>query len=321
MGDHITPPDERTLMTFDAPTLDLLERVRTAGRKPFSACTATEARAFPTLMKSLFGEGLAVAQVQDLTLPTPDGHPLPARLHVPEDCNGDLIVYFHGGGWVLGSVADHGPFTATLAARTQAAVLSVDYRLAPECPHPGPLQDALAALRHAGQVGSTWLGQPLQRLIAMGDSAGATLATVATRHLRDTPGARPVDLQVLVYPVTDAGFDTPSYQAYARDHLLSADDMRWFWDQYCPDTTARHHPDASPLRATDLAGLPPAHIFTAECDPLRDEGEAYGARLAAAGVGGQTVRCPGVLHAFLSMIHSSPNAARAFERIVQSLAR
>lgn len=307
-------------MTFDTPTLDLLERVRAAGRKPISACTATEARAFPTLMKSLFGEGLPVARVQDLTLPTPQGHPLPARLYVPEACNGDLIVYFHGGGWVLGSVADHGPFTATLAARTHAAVLSVDYRLAPESPHPGPVDDAIAALLQGGQAGATWLGQPLRRLIAMGDSAGATLATVATRRLRELPGARPVDLQVLVYPVTDAGFDTASYRDFAQGHLLSADDMRWFWDHYCPDTAARRHPDASPLQATDLAGLPPARIFTAECDPLRDEGEAYGERLTAAGVDCETVRCPGLLHAFLSMIHTSPNAARAFDGIVQSLA-
>ncbi|MBU7575152.1 MAG: alpha/beta hydrolase [Hydrogenophaga sp.] len=307
-------------MTFDTPTLDLLERVRTAGRKPFSACTAVEARAFPTLMKSLFGEGLPVARVQDLALPTPEGHPLPARLYVPEACNGDLIVYFHGGGWVLGSVADHDPFTATLAARTHAAVLSVDYRLAPESPHPGPVDDAIAALLQGGQAGATWLRQPLRRLIAMGDSAGATLATVATRRLRELPGARPVDLQVLVYPVTDAGFDTASYRDFAQGHLLSADDMRWFWDHYCPDTAARRHPDASPLQATDLAGLPPARIFTAECDPLRDEGEAYGERLTAAGVDCETVRCPGLLHAFLSMIHGSPNAARAFEGIVQSLA-
>jgi len=125
---------------------------------------------------------------------------------------------------------------------------------------------------------------------------------------------------VLVYPVTDAGFDTPSYREFAQGHLLSADDMRWFWDHYCPDTAARRHPDASPLHATNLAGLPPARIFTAECDPLRDEGEAYGARLTAAGVDCQTMRCPGLLHAFLSMIHYSPNAARAFESIVQSLA-
>ncbi len=307
-------------MTFDTPTLDLLERVRTAGRKPFSACTAVEARAFPTLMKSLFGEGLPVARVQDLALPTPEGHPLPARLYVPEACNGDLIVYVHGGGWVLGSVADHDPFTATLAARTHAAVLSVDYRLAPESPHPGPVDDAIAALQQGGQAGAAWLGQPLRRLIAMGDSAGATLATVGTRRLRELPGARPVDLQVLVYPVTDAGFDTASYRDFAQGHLLSADDMRWFWDHYCPDTAARRHPDASPLQATDLAGLPPARIFTAECDPLRDEGEAYGERLTAAGVDCETVRCPGLLHAFLSMIHGSPNAARAFEGIVQSLA-
>lgn len=306
-------------MTIDQATLDLLERVRLAGRKPFSACTAVEARAFPTLMKSLFGEGIDLPRVQDIAIPTPQGHTLAARLYSPGPQATRLIVFFHGGGWVLGSVADYEPFTATLAARTGAAVLSVDYRLAPESPYPGPVMDAIAALEHAGRLGAQWLGRPLQRLIAMGDSAGATLATVATRRLRDTPGARQVDLQVLVYPVTDAGFDTPSYREFAQGHLLSAEDMRWFWDQYCPDAATRRHPDVSPLHATDLAGLPPTRLFTAECDPLRDEGEAYGQRLRAAGVNCDVVRCPGALHAFLSMIHYSPNAARAFDAIVQSL--
>lgn len=307
-------------MHFDQPTLDLLDRVRAAGRKPFSACTAPEARAFPTLMKGLFGEGPPVAEVRDLAVPTPQGHTVPARLYRPEGHGGSLIVFFHGGGWVLGSVADYDPFCATLATRTRTAVLSVDYRLAPESPFPGPVEDALAALEHAGRCGAPWLGQPLQRLIAMGDSAGATLATVATRRLREMPGARAVDLQMLMYPVTDAGFDTPSYRDFAQGHLLSADDMRWFWDHYCPDPVARRHPDASPLQASDLAGLPPTRVFTAECDPLRDEGEAYGQRLAAAGVDCEVVRCPGLLHAFLAMIHYSPNAARAFDAIVQSLA-
>ena len=308
------------MTTIDPPTLELLDRVRAAGRKPFSACTATEARAFPTLMKALFGEGAQVAQVCDVAIPTPQGHSVPARLYLPERHDGRLIVFFHGGGWVLGSVADYDNFTATLAARTGTAVLSVDYRLAPESPFPGPVDDALAALDHAGRLGAAWLGRPLSQLIAMGDSAGATLATVATRRLRDTPGARQVDLQVLVYPVTDAGFDTPSYREFAQGHLLSADDMRWFWDHYCPDAVARRHPDASPLQATDLAGLPPTRLFTAACDPLRDEGEDYGRRLAAAGVDCEVVRCEGLLHAFLSMIHYSPNAAQAFDTIVQSLA-
>jgi acetyl esterase len=308
-------------MSLDAPTLELLERVRAAGRAPFSACTAAQARAFPTLMKSLFGDAHPATAVRDIAIPAPQGHTVPARLYVPQtDGVASLIVYFHGGGWVLGSVDDYHPFSATLAARTGAAVLSVDYRLAPECAFPGPVHDAVAALRHAGEHAAQWLGRPLQWLIAMGDSAGANLATVATRHLRDTPGARPVDLQVLLYPVTDAGFDTPSYRDFAQGHLLSADDMRWFWGHYCPDAAARRHPDASPLHATDLAGLPPARVFTAECDPLRDEGEAYGERLRAAGVDCRTVRCAGVLHAFLSMIHYSPNAARAFDGIVQSLA-
>jgi acetyl esterase len=306
-------------MTFDQPTLELLERVRTAGRKPFAACTAPEARAFPTLMKALFGQRPTGVETLNVSIAVASGEPIRARLYKPAHETGDLIVFFHGGGWVLGSVDDYDPFTATLSARTGAAVLSVDYRLAPESPFPGPVMDALAALEHAGRHGALWLGQPVRHLVAMGDSAGATLATVATRHLREQAAARQVDLQVLVYPVTDAGFDTPSYREFAQGHLLSADDMHWFWSQYCPDVSHRCHPDASPLRTIDLAGLPPTRIFTAACDPLRDEGEWYGQRLISAGVDCKVVRCPGVLHAFLAMIHYSPNAAGAFDNIVQCL--
>lgn len=304
---------------MDTQTIELLERVRLAGRKPLHTCTANEARTFPTLMKLLFGPGAVLHAERDMAIPGPGAKPLHARLYLPTPSPDTLIVFFHGGGWVLGSVADHGPFTSRLAHFTGAAVLSVEYGLAPEHPFPGPVLDAVAALAYAGQAGEQWLGRPVQRLVAMGDSAGATLATVATRHLRATPAQRQVDLQLLVYPVTDAGFDTPSYHEFAEDHLLTARDMRWFWDQYCPDLATRNHPDASPLKTPDLRGMPPTRIFTAELDPLRDEGEHYAQRLADAGVDCKLVRCTGTLHAFLAMIHYSPNAAKAFELIVQAL--
>ncbi|WP_137890479.1 alpha/beta hydrolase [Ramlibacter sp. 2FC] len=304
---------------MDQQIQDLLERVQQAGRKPFSQCTPQEARAFPTMMKSLFGSAPAGTRNRDLTIPSSDGFAVPARLYKPAGGAAGLIVFFHGGGWVLGSVDDYDPFTATLAAESGFAVLSVDYRLAPEHPYPTPVHDARAALTFAAEHGSRLLGEPLQKLVAMGDSAGATLATVATRHHRGDPGKRAVDLQVLVYPVAAAGFDTQSYRDYRKGFLLGEQDMRWFWDQYCPRNELRTHADASPSAAADLAGLGKVLVLTAECDPLRDEGEQYGRLLAAAGNACEVVRCEGLVHGFLAMINFAPSARSAFEKITAAI--
>ena len=304
---------------MDQPTLDLLRRTRTRGRQPLSGLSVEQARRFPSWYELLFGPAPRLAVMRDVRIPANDGTPLHARLYVDQPEADSLVVYFHGGGWVLGSVAAFEPCTALLARRTGAAVLSVDYRLAPEHPFPTPVLDADAALRFAAESAPSLLGRPLRRLVAMGDSAGATLATVATRRLARDASARSPDLQVLVYPVTDAGFDTPSYQQYAEGHLLSADDMHWFWDHYCPDPARRADPDASPLRTPDLSGLPTTLLYTAERDPLRDEGERYGLRLQQAGVDCRMLRCPGVLHSFLAMANVLPLAASASDTLCRDM--
>ena len=300
---------------MDQPTLDLLRRTRTRGRKPLSGLSVEQARSYPSWFELLYGPAPDIAVKRELSIPTADGARLHARLYADDPSADSLVVYFHGGGWVLGSVAAFEPYTAELARRTGTAVLSVDYRLAPEHPFPVPVHDADAALEFAAAHAEPWLGRPLRRLVVMGDSAGATLATVAARPRAARAAARQPDLQVLVYPVTDAGFDTPSYRDYAEGYLLSAADMRWFWDQYCPEPSRRADPDASPLRAPDLCGLPPALVFSAEFDPLRDEGERYAERLRQAGVDCRLERCPGVLHSFLAMSRSLPLAASAFDTI------
>jgi acetyl esterase len=299
---------------------DLLQMVGNAKRRPFWQSTPQEARSGPMLMDLLFGDPPAVARDESFTIPSSGGFALPVRLYVPSTQPKGLIVYFHGGGWVIGTVAGYHPFTATLANRTGCAVLSVDYRLAPEHPFPLPVEDALAAIRWAASDEAVKaVGVSPHALIAMGDSAGGNLATVASRiHNASAPDRR-VDLQVLAYPVADHSFQTGSYSEFAEGNLLTRNDMKWFWDHYCPDESKRSHPDASPMHAKDLAASPAALIVTAGRDPLRDEGEAYGERLKAAGVPAEVVRGEGLVHGFLAMIHYAPSAGRAFEKMVDRI--
>ncbi len=315
------PPQAPRARTLDQPTLDLLQQARSRGRPPLDGLSARQAREFPSWFELLFGPAPRLAVMRDVDIPGADGARLHARLYADRPDPDSLVVYLHGGGWVLGSVAGYEPYTALLAQRTGSAVLSVDYRLAPEHPFPAPLHDAQAALQYAAEQGASLLGRPMRRLVVMGDSAGAALATVAARKRATQVGLRQPDLQVLLYPVTDAGFDTPSYRDYAQGYLLSAADMRWFWGQYCPDPSLRADPDASPLRAADLSGLPPTLLFSAEFDPLRDEGERYGQRLQQAGVSCRVVRCPGVLHGFVAMARALPLAASGFDTICDGIRR
>jgi acetyl esterase len=295
---------------------DLLQKVKEANRKPFWQSTPQEARSGPMLMALLFGEAPAVQRDESFTIASSNGFALPVRLYVPSKTPKGLIVYFHGGGWVIGTVAGYHPFTATLANRTGCAVLSVDYRLAPEHPFPLPVDDALAAIRWAATEGASAIGAEPHALVVMGDSAGGNLATVAARIHNASGPARKVDLQVLAYPVADHDFETGSYAEFAEGNLLTRNDMKWFWGHYCPDESKRSHPDVSPLRATDLSASPPALVVTAGRDPLRDEGEAYGQRLKDAGVPTEVVRGEGLVHGFLAMIHYAPSAGRAFEKMV-----
>ncbi|VTU31790.1 Carboxylesterase NlhH [Variovorax sp. PBL-H6] len=299
----------------------LLQKVKEANRTPFWQSTPEAARSGPMLMTLLFGDAPPVQRVEDFTIPSSGGFALPVRLYVPTNEPSGLIVYFHGGGWVIGTVAGYHPMTATLANRTGCAVLSVDYRLAPENPYPVPVEDALAAIRWAAEQGASAIGAEPHALVAMGDSAGGNLATVASRLHNERDPARRVDLQVLAYPVTGHDFDTASYLEFAEGNLLTRSDMKWFWDHYCPDGAQRSNPDVSPLHAKDLSASPAALVLTAGRDPLRDEGEAYGERLKQAGVPAEIVRCEGLLHGFLAMINYAPSAGRAFDRIVDAIVR
>ena len=241
----------------------------------------------------LSGPGEAVAEVRDVLVPAGGGD-VRIRCYRPEgETPLPVVAYLHGGGWAVGTLDSYDTLARALANASGAIVANVDYRLAPEHPFPAALDDALAAVRflaaRAGELG----GDP-DRMAIAGDSAGGNLAAVVARRLRDE---LPLRLQALVYPVCDAGLDTPSYRDYADGYGLTAASMRRYWDLYL-DGAEGGHPDASPLRSDDLQRVAPALVLTAEHDPLRDEGEAYAAALAKAGVPVSVSRYAGTVHGF-----------------------
>jgi acetyl esterase len=225
--------------------------------------------------------------------------PLGARLYVPaaEPAPGPLLVYYHGGGWVEGSVATHDPACRLLAHLSGIRVLSVDYRLAPEHPFPAAADDATAAFADVARNAATYGADP-QRLAVGGDSAGGNLAAVTALALRGE--ARAPAFQLLLYPGVDMIRRHPSRLAFGTGFLLTEENMTFYEDSYVPDRARRSDPRVSPLLAPDLSGLPPAHVATALADPLRDEGEAYAERLRAAGVPVGLQRHPQI-HGFFNL--------------------
>jgi acetyl esterase len=271
-----------------------LQALTRTGLPPPHRRTPAQARRAAAGFAALQGAAEPVARVVDVA------GPVPLRVVHPHD-DGPLpaLVHFHGGGWVAGDLDLYDRPARALARHTGHAVVLVDYRRAPEHRFPAPLDDCCAATRwvveHAPE-----LGLDPARVGVSGDSAGGNLAAAVCLRLRAGSGPSPAG-QVLIYPVTDHAMDTPSYRAYAEGYGLSAAAMRWNWRQYLARPEDGADPLASPLRAADLAGLPPAVVYTAELDPLRDEGERYAARLRAAGVPVVLRRWAGLVHGFFLM--------------------
>jgi acetyl esterase len=285
-----------------------LDRLAGLGAPPIGELTPAEARlAMEATAADLFGPTDAVGSVVDRALPGP----VRVRMYEPPASDRPLpaLVYFHGGGWVIGSLDTHDGVCRALASRVPCIVISVDYRLAPEHRFPAAVDDAWTAtawvFEHAASIG----GDP-QRVAVGGDSAGGNLAAVVALRARDL--RLPLSLQLLVYAVTDYDLDTASYLELADGYGLTRDAMRWFWELYLGDADGSH-PEASPLRAAELAGVAPAHVVTVEFDPLRDEGEAYAARLAGAGVPVTSVREDGLIHGCLRMPGTIPAAGRLLD--------
>jgi acetyl esterase len=305
-------------MPLDPQAQAVLDLFREAGIPPSHTLPVAEARAGMIARAAAApGQPEAVARIENRTIPGPDGE-IPIRIYTPEGQGPwPVLVYFHGGGWVLGNLDTHDRVGRSLANRADCVVVSVDYRLAPEHRFPAAPEDAYAATRWAADNAAAFGGDG-RRLAVAGDSAGGNLAAVVALMARDRGGPE-LSLQVLVYPVTDHDFDTPSYLEHAEGLMLWRAGMIWFWDHYAPEAADRGHPHASPLRAESLAGLPPALVITAEYDPLRDEGEAYAARLREAGVPVVLRRYPGMIHGFFGMAHAVDLAREAIDEAGRAL--
>lgn len=269
----------------------------------------------------LFGGALApVAESRDLTVPAPGG-PIPARLHLPERPDGDrgplpLLIWFHGGGWVLGSIDSHEPVARAFCHHAQVAVLNVGYRLAPEHPFPAAFEDAEAAFLWAHEHAEE-LGIDAERIALGGDSAGGNLSAAVSLSRTRAGGPTPA-FQLLIVPAVDMVGHTRSTDLFSTGYFLTEANMEWYKDHYLPPGVDRSDPRASPLLADDHSGLPPAYIAVAGFDPLRDEGEAYAAKLRAAGVPVTLRRHRSAVHPFINILVTRMGQA-AFQEAVGAL--
>ncbi len=256
-------------------------------------------------------------RVRNMAALGPDGD-IPMRVYTPAgEGPFPLAMMFHGGGWVIGDLDTADGQCRAVCDGAGCVVVSVDYRLAPEHRFPAAADDCYAATCWAHEHAAALNGDA-GRLAVVGDSAGGNLAAVVALMARDRGGPS-LGLQVLVYPVTDGvAFDTPSYRDNAEGYLLTAEGMHWFWDQYAAPAD-RGNPYASPLHAASLANLPPALVLTAEFDPLRDEGEAYAARLQESGARVECVRFDGLIHGFFAHSAVIPAARPGMEKVCAAL--
>lgn len=295
-------------MALDEASTAFVEAARRNAAKPREEMTPAEAREATARMRAIMNDGARMRAVEDLSIELGDVM-LPARRFVPEGRLLGLLVYYHGGGWVVGSLAEFDPLCREIAAATGCVVIAVQYRKAPEHPYPTPVEDAWNSLCWIDERRAHLAGGALPLLVC-GDSAGGNLAIAMTTRARDF-GAPRLAAQILIYPVTDCDFNRASYLDPDNQLSLTRPAMMWYWDQYVPDGRCRTSPEVSPLRAEDVSGLPPAVILTAEHDVLRDEGEAYAARLVECGTEVHFRRFEGQLHAFAMLVGFLPGSCTA----------
>ncbi|WP_046114433.1 alpha/beta hydrolase [Aquincola tertiaricarbonis] len=296
----------------------LLERIRRANRPPFRSMSPANARiAYTAAAEVLEPPRAPLPRVQALQLPGGDGAPRPARLYAPATDDGlPVLLYLHGGGFTIGNLETHDSLCRQLALRSGGAVVSLDYRLAPEHPFPAAVDDSWAALRWMAGPGADLLRLDGSRLAVAGDSAGGTLAAVAALHARDV--GLPLALQVLITPGTTAHADTESHRRFAEGMLLEAEEIGWFFDHYIPHER-RTDWRFAPLLADEVEGVAPAFVLLAECDPLVDEGVAYADRLRMAGVPVALDIVRGVTHDFIKMGRALREAGIAQQAIAEAL--
>ncbi len=282
----------------------ILDAYARSNRRHYYEGSAPEAR---ELLRSSLAAAPPQANLPSLRSVTDErvkgaGGDIRVRIYLPEAASVGSCILLHAGGWVIGDLTTNDALARRLCAGAACEVVNVDYRLAPEHPYPAALDDVFSVLQWCA-AGTR------QPIVLAGESSGGNLAAACAIRARDQPQLSVVG-QFLAYPVTDHDFQTPSYRAVgSRDLLLSTADMQWFWDHYCPAGVDRDRPLVSPLRLKDASNLPPALIFVAELDPLRDEGLAYVQHLAAAGVPVTSRTASGMLHGYLSAAGAVPTAA------------
>ena len=305
---------------LDPAVRQLLEAAEAEGNPPLESFSPEEARKLAIeSLKTAGGTPEPVRSIENLRIPGPDCE-IPIRVYTPDaPAPRPALVYFHGGGWVVCDLDTHDVVCTAIAHRAGAVVIAVDYRLAPEHKFPAAVTDSYAATAWVAS-NVTKLGIDPKRISVGGDSAGGNLAAVVSLKSRDEDGPA-IALQVMVYPATDlSSFDTPSYQEFGENHYLTKSEMEWFRQHYLRSMEDARDPHASPLLASDLSRLPPVLIITAECDPLRDEGEAYAKRLANDGVA-VTYNCyPGMIHPFFSLSGAIPQAFDAIQQVANAVA-
>jgi acetyl esterase/lipase len=310
-----TVPKLEEAMSLHPRFRTVIDQLTAAGALPLVRGTGEETRRHY--------RGLAMARREDGYSPEPVGEvadhlvdgpsePVPVRVYTPVEDRGRVVTYLHGGGWVVGDLDTHDPVCRRVANSVGATVVAVDYRLAPEHPHPAPLDDAMAAL---AWTAGRYPGRPH---VVAGDSAGASLAAGAALRARDENGPA-LAAQLLVYPATDPRMGMPSIRENGEGLFLTRADIAWFYDQYLPTPAGRAEHVVDLLRAPELAGLPPAVVATAEFDPLRDEGDAYAERLRSAAVTVRHVPGPGLIHGYFAFLGVVPEADERSRDVLDAL--
>jgi acetyl esterase len=296
-------------------TADLLTALEAQGTPDFADLSVSQARDLAAAFKDLQAPAPEMASVVDRTVPGPAGR-LPIRVYTPQGSPRGLLVYFHGGGWVIGNIEIVDSPCRALADAAGCVVVSAQYRLAPESAYPAAPEDCYAVTRWVADNRAE-LGTGAGGIAVGGDSAGGNLAAAVALMARDR-GGPDIAFQALIYPATDlSSFETGSYQRNAQGYLLTARSMQWFRDHYVPDDAQRKEPYASPALAPDHSGLPPAFIAISEFDPLHDDGDQYASALEEAGV-------PVELHRYAGQIHGifwlSGACSQAFDPLLSDLA-
>ncbi len=306
-------------------TRAFLQALEANAGPPLSELEINEARTAFANAETAGAPGKLAANIEDRVVPGGPQGDVAVRIVRPKSNAAMLpvVMFFHGGGWVFGDRHTHDRLVRAIANGAGVAVVFVEYTRPPEARYPVAIEEAYAATRWVAEHGPSIQIHPA-RLAVMGDSSGGNMAAAVTLLAQERGGPK-IGFQVLFYPVTDASLDTASYNAYKEGYMLTREGMRWSWNQYAPDEGTRKEPTASPLRASlaQLHGLPPTLLINAECDVLRDEGEAYAHRLIEAGVPVTATRYLGTIHAFVNLgaVAGTPAARAAIAQATDALRR